>query len=95
MSQDEFVPSNCHAIVAALHEQMRREKKKLEQRVERGDLSARQFAKEINSILNSILKEASTLLTPEEFEQAFGFRYSGQKTTLVDPGVAAASAKAK
>lgn len=82
-------------VIAKLQQQMLEDKHLLEQRLARGEITAEKFATEVNSVLNSVLKKASKVLTPKEFENAFGFEYSDQEVVLLDPKLAAASAKAK
>ncbi len=81
------------AVVASLREQMHRDKEKLEQRLASGEINAEEFANQINELFNLLLQRASKALTPEDFKKVFGFRYSGEQVALVDPKVAAASAK--
>jgi hypothetical protein len=79
------------ATVSKLQERMLQQKKVLESQLEKGEVTAQDFADKVNELLNSVLRQASEVLTPEEFKNVFGFEYSGQRAILIDPKIAAAS----
>lgn len=83
------------AFVSQLQQQMLKDKRLLEQQLQRGQISPEKFANAVNSLLKSVLKKASKVLTSDEFEHTFGFQYPSQEAILLDPKLAAASSKAK
>lgn len=82
-------------VVSDLELQMLEEKKALEISLEKGAISAAEFANKINQLLTTTLERAAQKLSPDDFERHFGFKFTGQPVVLVDPKVAAASADQK
>jgi len=81
------------AFVADLQQKMLLDKERLEEQLDHGEINAEDFANQVNGLLNSVLKQAAHIIPTEDFERIFGFKYSGQTAVLVDPQLAAASAK--
>lgn len=81
--------SNTRAF-EKLRSEILRDKERLNEKVEHGELNPVEFAHRVNDLMARYLESAAKVLSPKDFEEYFGEPYHAEaKAILVDPKIAA------